>query len=339
METPLHDLIARLDRLSDGFAEVREGVRKAVLVADIDPDIALTRARKVLEFVVRDVYQRRVKEPPGTRPLENLLDRLAKDGHFPLRLNAYASTIRMLGNVGTHNFGQGISANDVYQSLAQLMPILEWYFEVERPDSGVQLDLPRTSEPAAPVRAPETRPPTHAVVVPQGLRSFNAADRDFFLDLLPGPRDRDGLPESLRFWKYRIEEAREPTFAVGVIYGPSGCGKSSLMKAGLLPRLAPNILSVYVEATAEETEARLLAGLRKRLPGLPLELDLAASLAALGQGQVPGVKPGDKVLLVLDQFEQWLHAHRGESDPALAQALRQCDGERLQSVLMVRDDF
>ena len=43
-------------------------------------------------------------------------------------------------------------------------------------------------------------------VVPKGLRSFDAHDADFFLELLPGPRDRDGLPESLRFWKTRIEE-------------------------------------------------------------------------------------------------------------------------------------
>ena len=78
---------------------------KAVRGADVDPEMALTRARKVLEYVVRDIYLRRVKEPPGTRPLENLLDRLAKDGHFPVRLNAYANTVRMLGNVGTHNFG------------------------------------------------------------------------------------------------------------------------------------------------------------------------------------------------------------------------------------------
>jgi hypothetical protein len=38
----------------------------------------------------------------------------------------------MLGNVGTQNFGERIAAGDVYQSLTQLMPILEWYFEVER---------------------------------------------------------------------------------------------------------------------------------------------------------------------------------------------------------------
>ena len=33
-------------------------------------------------------------------------------------------------------------------------------------------------------------------IVPKGLRSFDAHDADFFLELLPGPRDRDGLPDS-----------------------------------------------------------------------------------------------------------------------------------------------
>ena len=76
-------------------------------------------------------------------------------------------------------------------------------------------------------------------IVPKGLRSFDEHDADFFLELLPGPRDRDGLPESIRFWKRKIEQIDpDLTFRVGLIYGPSGCGKSSLVKAGLLPRLA-----------------------------------------------------------------------------------------------------
>src|SRR5262249_43438973 len=76
-------------------------------------------------------------------------------------------------------------------------------------------------------------------IVPKGLRSFDEHDADFFLELLPGPRDRDGLPDGLRFWKARIEEKdADNTFSVGLIYGPSGCGKSSLVKAGLLPRLS-----------------------------------------------------------------------------------------------------
>ncbi len=175
-------------------------------------------------------------------------------------------------------------------------------------------------------------------IVPKGLRSFDATDADFFLELLPGPRDRDGLPDSIRFWKNRIEATdTDRTFSVGLIYGPSGCGKSSLVKAGLLPRLTKSVTAVYIEATAEETEARLLKGLRRQVPELPVNLSLIESLAALRQGQFR--EPGQKVLLVLDQFEQWLHANRNEQNTELVQALRHCNGERLQCVVMVRDDF
>jgi serine/threonine protein kinase/formylglycine-generating enzyme required for sulfatase activity len=174
-------------------------------------------------------------------------------------------------------------------------------------------------------------------IVPKGLRSFDAHDADFFLELLPGPRDRDGLPDSIRFWKARIEEMDpDNTFAVGLIYGPSGCGKSSLVKAALLPRLCEKVLTVYIEATANETKTRLLHGLRKRCPALPDNLPLKETLATLRRGQ--GLPTGMKVLIVLDQFEQWLHAKQEESSE-LVQALRQCDGGRVQAVVMVRDDF
>ena len=80
---------------------------------------------------------------------------------------------------------------------------------------------------------------TGVQVRPKGLRAFDVDDRDFFLGLLPGPRDRDGLPESLRFWKVRIEPANsEDPFSVGLLCGPSGSGKTSMIKAGLLCRLS-----------------------------------------------------------------------------------------------------
>ncbi len=175
-------------------------------------------------------------------------------------------------------------------------------------------------------------------IVPKGLRSFDQHDADFFLELLPGPRDRDGLPDSIRFWKDRIEETDpDQTFRVGLIYGPSGCGKSSLVKAGLLPRLGKHVQTVYVEATAEETETRLLKGLRRVCSELPTGLGLVGSLATVRKGRV--LRADRKLLLVLDQFEQWLHAKRGEENTELVAALRQCDGEHVQAVVMVRDDF
>jgi serine/threonine protein kinase/formylglycine-generating enzyme required for sulfatase activity len=175
-------------------------------------------------------------------------------------------------------------------------------------------------------------------IVPRGLRSFDEHDADFFLELLPGPRDRDGLPDSIQFWKRKIEQIDpDRTFKVGLIYGPSGCGKSSLVKAGLLPRLDKHVLPVYIEATPDETESRLLKGLRKACPELPRELGLVDSLAKMRKARIS--PPECKVLLVLDQFEQWLFTRRGEENTQLVAALRQCDGEHHQAVVMVRDDF
>ena len=67
------------------------------------------------------------------------------------------------------------------------------------------------TRPPATGRPEPPRRPTPIRVVPKGLRSFDADDADFFLELLPGPRDRDGLPESIRFWKTRHRGDRRRT--------------------------------------------------------------------------------------------------------------------------------
>jgi len=180
-------------------------------------------------------------------------------------------------------------------------------------------------------------------IVPKGLRAFDAEDADFFLELLPGPRDRGGLPEGIRFWKRRLEETdAEQTFRVGLLYGPSGCGKSSLVKAGLLPRLAPHVRSVYVECSPDQTEARLLRRLHKEFPQLKNEPSLPKALWRLRRRSGSGsglLGDGRKLVLVLDQFEQWLHGRAVVADTLLVEALRQCDGAHVQCLLLVRDDF
>ncbi len=204
-------------------------------------------------------------------------------------------------------------ASDRYSSAHALSTDLEQWLESESEETVKQQLLP---------------------ITPRGLRSFNSDDADFFLDLLPGLRNRRGLPESIEFWKDHLEQ-RDPhqTFAVGLLYGPSGCGKSSLVKAGLIPRLSPAVLPIFVEATGEETDTRLLRLLRKRLPELPDDLSLTETLERLRRA------PGSKVVLIIDQFEQWLSDHKADANSQLASALRQCDGGRLQAILMIRDDF
>ncbi len=175
-------------------------------------------------------------------------------------------------------------------------------------------------------------------IVPKGLRSFDANDADYYLALVPGPQDRNGLPDSIRQWKLRIETTDpEAAFSVGLLYGPSGCGKSSLVRAGLLPHLLPNIRTVYIEASADDTEGRLLRRLIDMVPQLGNHEHLSDCLAAVRRAE--DLNHGEKLLLVVDQFEQWLQGKSELDRRSFAAALRQCDGEHLQCLLLVRDDF
>jgi formylglycine-generating enzyme required for sulfatase activity len=230
---------------------------------------------------------------------------------------------------------------DRYATAAQFAAELRlWQAEAARAQiSG------RTPEGSSAVALPGPRPGESAKttanastpIVPHGLRAFGAEDASFFLELLPGPRGRDGLPESIAFWKTRLESAdAEQAFPVGVLYGPSGCGKSSLVKAGLLPCLSQRIVSRYVEANPGDTEHRLLKSLRRGCPELPPDLGLGDTLA---WARRTGLSGGRKLLIVIDQFEQWPHAQHADASQQLADALRQCDGVRVQCLLLVRDDF
>lgn len=179
-------------------------------------------------------------------------------------------------------------------------------------------------------------------IIPKGLRSFDEHDQDFFLELLPGSVNRNGLPESIAFWKRQIEESDlDRTFSVGTIYGPSGCGKSSLVKAGLLPRLSPKILTVYIEASSHQTEATLLRAIHKKLQGYGVissqPTSLVTLLSSIRRGKV--LPPERKLLLIIDQFEQWLYANASSYNQTMIDSLRQCDGGAVQAVLLVRGDF
>lgn len=176
--------------------------------------------------------------------------------------------------------------------------------------------------------------PEETSVVPKGLRSFDEGDAGFFLNLLPGPfRPDTGLPESIHFWKTRLEETdAKKTFRVGLLYGPSGCGKSSLVRAGLVPSLDDTVTVVYVEAMPIGTDAIALTAIQREFP----DAKLASLDAALHDKS--WIPPGQKIVLILDQFEQYLHTPVDQQQQ-LVDALRQCDGANIQCVIMARDDF
>ncbi|QDT08891.1 bifunctional serine/threonine-protein kinase/formylglycine-generating enzyme family protein [Planctomycetes bacterium K23_9] len=190
-------------------------------------------------------------------------------------------------------------------------------------------------------------------VVPQGLRSFDQHDSAFFCELLPGVRDTYGFPQSVRFWKHRIEqlEADRGT-EVCVLFGPSGCGKSSFVKAGLIPVLSKRIVPIYIEASPSDTEQDVLRKIAKHV-AIPDDCtNLAETVRRLCDGTIvpksaviastDAPTEGNSLhrcVLFIDQFEQWLHQRDQRQQSDLISALETCDGQHVMAILMIRDDF
>ena len=223
-------------------------------------------------------------------------------------------------------------ASDRFATAAEMAAELRAWITHQQTDTplvAVEKRLRETDEEAVTVKSGQ--------VIPKGLRAYDESDRGFFLQMIPGPRNQVGLPQSVLFWKSRIEST-DPAkaFRVGLLYGPSGSGKSSLIKAALLPNLASHVRTVYIEAKPTDTEAQLLARLRGIVGELPKDLDLVAALRWIREF---GVRSDRKIILILDQFEQWLHVNTVDPTSSLGMALRHCDGVSLQCLLLVRDDF
>ena len=224
-------------------------------------------------------------------------------------------------------------AADRYQSGQELADDLHYFLSQHTGVTGTSTPRRFSADPSVDdSKIPE--------VMPRGLRSYESQHAYFFLQLLPGPYDRDGHPESLSHWIRWVRGGvdRPEIHRIGVIAGPSGCGKSSLVKAGLIPLLArQSIATVMVEASIDQTESRLSSALNNRFPELIAEKTLSDKIAAIRRGG--GLPAGKELLIVIDQFEQWLHSNHERESLDLIRALRQCDGLRVQCIVLVRDDF
>ena len=170
----------------------------------------------------------------------------------------------------------------------------------------------------------------------RGLRSFEPEDAPFFTHLLPGLRDQEGVPETVRYWERCFTNvAGRLCSPIHALLGPSGSGKSSFVKAALAPRFPVTTKCIYVEADSDTTEQRLNHAVQTAYPQLPTSQLLDEILASLRTDILR--KSQRKAILVVDQFEQWLQTR--SPDPQFVDALRQCDGVHLQCLVVVRDDF
>ena len=147
-----------------------------------------------------------------------------------------------------------------------------------------------------------------------GLRSFEADDAGVFF----------GRDEAVGDVIKRVEDLEMTSHGnLLALIGPSGSGKSSLVKAGVLPRLADRggVLIVGPFEPGNFPTDRLVAALRTAAPGVNTSLD-AATLQADGLSRVvarmlDAAPDCRRALIVIDQVEYLGTADAQERDAFL----------------------
>lgn len=171
----------------------------------------------------------------------------------------------------------------------------------------------------------------------RGLQPFESDDAKSFLSLVPGARAPSGLPESVQFWKDWIEDYDGSEYGrIGILYGPSGSGKTSLVRAGIVPYLAPDVLPINIECRKGESILQYTLQIGQQVGSDSTEL---AALMLELRDNASARNEHRKVVLLFDQFDNWAGSATTSQLAELAAALRHCDGETLQALLIVRDDF
>jgi hypothetical protein len=173
----------------------------------------------------------------------------------------------------------------------------------------------------------------------KGLVPFSEADAPFFFG-----RDSER----------KIIAANLRSSRLTILYGESGTGKSSVLRAGVIPDLRRNLSEnletrgeprfavVAFSAWRDDPAAGLAGAIEEALVELvePREASRDSSVTDLFWGGAEQI--GGKILVILDQFEEYFLYHRGEGDQgsfpsAFIEAVNRPD-LRVNFLISIRED-
>jgi Domain of unknown function (DUF4145) len=136
----IEEQLVRIERkLGNRSAGQCTELRTAVSISRIDPGTALSKARRILEGIITQIYRDR-NASQSTNVLFEMIEKLLEDKSlFPKKIASYLHTVRVLGNISVHSgpLGKGPESPpdhvDVEITLLMLLQLVEWYLLEYRP--------------------------------------------------------------------------------------------------------------------------------------------------------------------------------------------------------------
>ncbi len=121
---PLDELIDRFGRLNALGLPLVDELQKLKKILPHDFEMAIVRGRRIVDLIVRALYSKRIS-PSGTRPLEQLLPDLEKQGIMPREVVAHIVSLKAVANLCAHEGTDDQEGLEV--CLINLVVVLKWF--------------------------------------------------------------------------------------------------------------------------------------------------------------------------------------------------------------------
>jgi len=126
----------KIEQLEKEIARVKSLYQKCLKYQEVDPEVALSQARKSAEAICKHIYVNEEFEkggkPASKMMLNDLIGTLSKKRVVPQHIIIALGTIQHYGNFGTHDQGEDsdyITREFVETCLSALSTVVNWYFQ------------------------------------------------------------------------------------------------------------------------------------------------------------------------------------------------------------------
>jgi len=132
---PINYLKIKIDHIKPKPTEILDqNLKEAIQISEINPEDALTKLRKSLEILLRELCSLNHLKHSGLA-LNELMVKLSEKGKIPNKIFKQMEIVKQFGNRGVHPEGEQYGIKDLELVFIAFILIVEWYLTETMPNT------------------------------------------------------------------------------------------------------------------------------------------------------------------------------------------------------------